>query len=165
MEAKEEPCLVNSAATNTILRETCYFQTLRKRTENLITIARSNGRIVGSEQAIVVLPNNTRIFIEEAFLYPGAQCTLLTFKDIRQNGYHVTTACEGRAKFLYITELDDNQTKVVEKTHSTTSGIYYTTIKAPQEYVAMPTIFKNPESFKVWHEQLGHPRLTMMRKE
>lgn len=115
MEAKEEPCLVNSAATNTILRETCYFQTLRKRTENLITIARSNGRIVGSEQAIVVLPNNTRIFIEEAFLYPGAQCTLLTFKDIRQNGYHVTTACEGRAKFLYITELDDNQTKVVEK--------------------------------------------------
>ena len=73
-----------------------------------------------------------------------------------------TTACEGRAEFLYITELDDNQTKVVEKARSTTSGIYYTTIKAPQEYVAMPTIFKNPESFKVWHERLGHPGLTMM---
>ena len=89
MEAEEEPCLVDSTATNTILRETCYFQTLQKRTENVITIARSNGRIVGSRQAIVVLPNNTRIFIEEAFLYPGAQRTLLTFKDIRRNGYHV----------------------------------------------------------------------------
>jgi len=89
MEAEEEPCLVDSAATNTILRETSIFRHYRKRTENVITIAGSNGRIVGSRQAIVVLPNNTRIFIEEAFLYPGAQRTLLTFKDIRRNGYHV----------------------------------------------------------------------------
>jgi hypothetical protein len=28
----------------------------------------------------------------------------------------------------------------------------------------MQTIFKNPESFKIWHERLGHPRFTMMRK-
>ena len=82
MEANEEPCLVDSCATNTILRETRYFQTLQKKTETLLTIAGSNGRIVGSGRAVVVLPNNTKIFIEEAFLYPGAERTLITFKDI-----------------------------------------------------------------------------------
>ena len=83
MEAYGEPCLLDSAATNTILRETKYFQTLQKRTENIVTIAGSNDRIVGSSRAIVVLPNNTRIFIEEAFLYPKTVRSLLTFKDIR----------------------------------------------------------------------------------
>jgi hypothetical protein len=94
MEAEEEYCLVDSAATNSILRETKYFQTLRKQTENITTIAGSNGHIVGSGRAVVVLPNNTSIFIEEAFLYPGAVRTLLTFKDIRRSGYNIATACE-----------------------------------------------------------------------
>jgi hypothetical protein len=46
---EEESCLVDSAATNSILRETKYFQTLRKRTENLLTITGSNGRVIGSD--------------------------------------------------------------------------------------------------------------------
>jgi hypothetical protein len=54
-------------------------------------------------------------YIEEAFLYPGAEHTLITFKGIRRNGYYVATACEGKTKFLYITWLDGNETKVVEK--------------------------------------------------
>jgi hypothetical protein len=44
-----------SAATNLILRETKYFQTLLKRTENITTIVGNNGRIVGSGRAIVVV--------------------------------------------------------------------------------------------------------------
>jgi len=46
-DGAEEPCLVDSAATNSILRETKYFQTLQKRTENILTIAGSNGCIIG----------------------------------------------------------------------------------------------------------------------
>jgi hypothetical protein len=46
-DGAKEPCLVDSAATNSILRETKYFQTLQKRTENILTIAGSNGRIIG----------------------------------------------------------------------------------------------------------------------
>ena len=112
---------------------------------------------------MVVLPNNTSIFIEEAFLYPGAVRTLHTFKDIRRSGYHVTTACENVVEYLYITIADECGTKVVEKASGTSSGIYYTKIKPPQEYVAMSTIFKNPKSFTIWHERLGHPGLRMMR--
>ena len=163
MEAEEEFCLVDSVATNTILRETKYFQTLQKKTENITTIVGRNGHIVGSGRAVVVLPNNTSIFIEEAFLYPGGVRTLLTFKDIRRSGYHVTTACENGVEYLYITTADECGTKVVEKAPGTSSGIYYIKIKPPQEYVAMSTIFKNPESFTIWHERLGHPGLRMMR--
>ena len=108
MEPEEEDyCLVDSAATNSILRDTKYFQTLQKRTENVLTIAGSNGRIIGSGRAVVVLPNDTRFFIDEAFLYPGAERNLLTFKDIRRSGYHITTACESSTEYLNITESED----------------------------------------------------------
>jgi len=156
--------LVDSAATNSILRETKYFQTLQKRAENTLTIAGSNGRIIGYGRATVVLPNNTRITIDEAFLYPGAQRNLLTFKDIRRSGYHITTTTDSGTEYLYITESKGDQMRVVEKALGTSSELYYTLIEPPHEYIAMPTIFKNPESFKIWHERLGHPGLTMMRK-
>jgi hypothetical protein len=70
MEAKDEFCLVDSAATNTILRETKYFQTLQKKTKNITTIVGRNGHIVGSGTAVVILSNNTSIFIEETFFTP-----------------------------------------------------------------------------------------------
>jgi hypothetical protein len=52
---------------------------------------------------------------------------------------------------------------VVEKVSGTSSEIYYTKIKPPQEYIAMSTIFKNLESFTIWHERLENPRLRIMR--
>ena len=110
-----ETCLVDSAATHSILRETKYFTTLRKRDESILTIAGSNGRIVGSGQATVVLPMGTRIFIQEAFLYPSAERTLLTFKDIRRCGYHLTTTSEGGEEFLLMTFSKDDETAVVQK--------------------------------------------------
>jgi hypothetical protein len=134
---KSRSCLVDSAATNSTLRETKYFQTLQKKTENITTIVVRNGHIVGSGRAVVVLPNNTSICIEQAFLYPRVVCTLLTFKDIHRSGYHVTTACENGAEYLYITVADECGTKVVEKALGTSSGIYYTKIKPHREYVAM----------------------------
>ena len=132
MEAEEEFCLVDSAATNTILLRQNIFRHYRKRLKNITTIVGRNGHIVGSGRAVVVLPNNTSFFIEEAFLYPGAVRTLLTFKDICRSGYHVTTACENGAEYLYITTADECGTKVVEKALGTSSRIYYTKIKPPQ---------------------------------
>jgi Tfp pilus assembly protein PilV len=41
-------CLVDSGTTNTILRETRYFQTLAKKSGNIMTIAGSNAHIVGT---------------------------------------------------------------------------------------------------------------------
>ena len=55
---EEELCLVDSGTTNSILRETKYFQTLTKRQENVLTIT-GDATIVGSGRATIVLPMGT----------------------------------------------------------------------------------------------------------
>jgi hypothetical protein len=49
--AEAEICLVDSGTTNTIIRETRYFQTLAKKNGNIMTTARSNAHIVGTEMS------------------------------------------------------------------------------------------------------------------
>ena len=79
---EEELCLVDSATTNTILREAKYFQTLTKRKENVMTITGSNKAIIGSGRATFTLPMGTTIVIQNALLYPESTRTLISFKDI-----------------------------------------------------------------------------------
>ena len=52
----------------------------------------------------------------------------------------------------------------MERLPSSPSGLYYTYIKPTEGYVAMKTIFRNAESFRIWHDRLGHPGLSMMRR-
>jgi hypothetical protein len=49
-------CLVDSCTTNFILRETKYFQTLTRRTGNILTIVGHDTNIVGFRRATIVLP-------------------------------------------------------------------------------------------------------------
>jgi hypothetical protein len=65
---EEEICLVDSYTTNTILRETKYFQTLTKTMENILTIAGCDACIVGSGKATIILPMGTQVIIENALL-------------------------------------------------------------------------------------------------
>jgi hypothetical protein len=162
--AEAEICLVDSGTTNTILRETRYFQTLIKKIGNIMTIAGSNAHIVGTESATLVLPMGTQIFVKDAPLHPDSKRTLLIFKDICANGFHVETEIEHGTEYLLITKFNRYQKRVVERLPSSPSGLYYTYVKPTEEYVAMKTIFRNIESFRIWHDRLGHPRLSMMRR-
>ena len=56
---EEELCLVDSATTKYILRESKYFQTLTKRPTNVLTIAGRDATIVGSGRATITLPMGT----------------------------------------------------------------------------------------------------------
>ena len=56
---EKELCLVDSCTTNSILREIKYFQTLKKREENIMTIAGRDALIVDSGRAIITLPMGT----------------------------------------------------------------------------------------------------------
>jgi hypothetical protein len=56
---EEEMCLVDSCTTNSILRETKYFQTLTQRSENVLTIAGRDATIVGSSRGTIMFPNGT----------------------------------------------------------------------------------------------------------
>jgi hypothetical protein len=113
-----------------------------------MTIAGSNAHIVGTGSATLVLPMGTQIFVKDALLYPDSKRTLLSFKDIRANGFHDETEIEHGTEYLLITKFDGYQKRVVERLHSLPSGLYYTYVKPTEEYVAMKTIFRNLESFE-----------------
>jgi hypothetical protein len=79
----EEMCLVDSCTTNTILRETKYFQTLTKRIKNIWTIAGRDACIVGSRKTTIILSMGTQATIKTALLYLDSTRTLLSYRDIR----------------------------------------------------------------------------------
>ncbi|KAG2640744.1 hypothetical protein PVAP13_2KG115916 [Panicum virgatum] len=106
-----------------------------------MTIAGSNAHIVGIGSATLVLPMGTRIFVKDALLHPDSKRTLLSFKDIRANGFHVETEIEQGTEYLLITKFNGYQKQVVEKLPSSPSDLYYTYIKPTEGYVAMKTIF------------------------
>ena len=129
-----------------------------------MTIAGSNAHIVGTGSATLILPMGTQIFVKDALLYPDSKHTLLSFKDIRSNGFHIETEIERGTEYLLITKFNGYQKQVVEKLPSSPSGLYYTYIKPTEGYVATKIIFRNTESFQIWHDRLGHPGLSMMRR-
>ena len=136
---EEELCLVDSGTTNSILRETKYFQTLIKRQGNVLTIAGRDATIVGSGSATIVLPMGTQITIEDSLLYPDSKHTLLSCRDIRQNGFHIETR-DDNEEILLITKNSGYGKRIIEKIPSFSSGLYYTYIK-PIPYVAYKVIF------------------------
>jgi hypothetical protein len=82
---------VDSCTTSTILRETKYFQTLTKRTGNILTIAGCSACIVGYEKVTIILLMGTQVTIENALLYLDSTRTLLSYRDIRKNRLHIVT--------------------------------------------------------------------------
>ena len=88
-------CLIDSATTHTILKILTYFSYLKRQTTSVSTICGNAKLIEGSEIAHIILPKGTKLVIEEALYSEKSQRNLLSFKDIRNNGYHIETKNEG----------------------------------------------------------------------
>jgi hypothetical protein len=84
-------CLVDSCTTNSILSEIKYFQTLTRRSGNILTIVRRDATIVGSDQATITFSTGTQVMIKDVLLYLDSTHTLISFRDIRKSGLHVCT--------------------------------------------------------------------------
>ena len=84
-----ELCLADSATTHTILKDKKYFSHLEMKKASVSTISGSTKLIEGSGRANVLLPRGTRLNIDNALYSPKSQRNLLSFKDIRKNGYHI----------------------------------------------------------------------------
>jgi hypothetical protein len=160
---EEEMCLVDSCTTNSILRETKYFQTLTRRTENILTITGRDTNIVGSGRATIVLPMGTQVTIENVLLYLDSTHTLLSYRDICKNGLHVITHEKNNEEFLHIIKKNGDVHDILERIPCLPSELYYTYIK-PVPHITYKAIFQNIGAFTTWHERLGHPRVGMTRK-
>ena len=91
--------------------------------------------IEGFGRAIVILPKRTKLIINNAMFSPKSKRNLLSFKDIRENGYHIQSMDEINLEYLGITKYVSGQTCVIEKFHALSSGLYWTKISAIEAHL------------------------------
>ena len=70
-----------------------------------------------------MLPKGTHLEISDALYSPSSKRSLLSFKDIRMNGFHIETKGEGNKEFLQIIEIGQGYKKVLESIHSLSTGL------------------------------------------
>ncbi|KAL4020716.1 hypothetical protein IC575_019497 [Cucumis melo] len=152
----EDLCLADSATTHTI-KSKKYFSTLTMLETNVNKISGSTNLIEGFGKANLILPRGTKFTISNALFSSKSKRNLLSFKDIRQNGYHVETNNKNNREYLYITFIVLCEKRILETLSVFYSGLYYTHIRVIEIYATMNPKFMNLNMFTVWHDRLGHP--------
>ena len=84
-----------------------------------------------------MLPKGIQICIDNVLYSSKSKRNLLSFKDIRGNGYHIEINNEVSEEYLNITSMISGQKLVLEKLHIFSSKLYYTTIKTIEENVTV----------------------------
>ena len=106
-------CLVDCATMHTILLDKKYFLSLTLTSGNVSTIFGTSNLIEGSGRANIMLLKGTRFHINDALYSSKSTRNLLSFKDIRRNGYHIETMNDGNKECLYITSIVSGKKLVV----------------------------------------------------
>ena len=123
-----DECLVDSGTIHTILKCKEYFSQLSPAETHISTISGTNILIEGSRRAYILLSEGTRIIINDALYSSKSTRNLLSFKDIRHNGYHLETMSENNIEYLQITSIEFGQKTILEKLKALSSGLYCTCI-------------------------------------
>ena len=106
-------------------------------------------------------PYGTKLEINDALYSSKSRRNLISFKAIRQNGYHMETKSINEKEFLCLIA-ERNGTKIIlERMPAYSSGLYLTHI-GPIEINMIR--LDNKELFTLWHDRLGHPGTGMMYK-
>ncbi|KAB1997736.1 hypothetical protein ES319_D12G043400v1 [Gossypium barbadense] len=90
--------------------------------------------IEGSERANILFPRGTKFHINDVLYSSKSQRNLLSFKDIRHNGYHIETISEGNDEYLQITSIIQGNKIILEKLFALSFGLYYTRISTIESY-------------------------------
>jgi hypothetical protein len=100
MTSIRDKCLIDSRITNTILKSKKYFSQLSLAETHVNTISDISNLIECSERACILLPKGTKLIINDALYSNKSKRNLLSFKDIRRNGYHIETMTENNIEYL-----------------------------------------------------------------
>ena len=119
--------------------------------------------IKGFGKATIILPKRTKLQIEDALYSNKSSRNLLSFKDIRRNGYHIETMNHDENEYLLITFIIYGQKCILEQLPSLSCGLYRTTIRSIESYAVMNQKFNDSNAFLLLHERLGHPGISMIR--
>ena len=160
----EDICVVDSGTTHAIFKDQKYFSYLHKEKANVSTISGNISLIEGSGRAIIFLSKGTKLIIDNALFSSKSRRNLLSFIDIRRNGYHVETIDEMNREYLCITKNISGQKCIVEKLPTLSSGLYYSKISTVEAHSIVNQKFTDSNTFVLWHGRLGHPGSIMMRR-
>ena len=69
---------------------------------------------------------------------------------------------DNKEEFLLFTKLTGYGKQICEMISSLQTGLYFTYIK-PIEHVAYKIIFQDVDTFRNWHDRLGHPGIGMIK--
>ena len=84
-----------------------------------------------------MLPKGTKLCIDDALYSSKSSKNLLSFKEIRYNGYHIETNNEGSEEFLCIISIVSGQNLILDILHIFSYGLYYTTMRTTEINVAI----------------------------
>ncbi|GAV76285.1 hypothetical protein CFOL_v3_19760, partial [Cephalotus follicularis] len=104
---------------------------------NVGTISGTSDLIEGSGMASFVLSNGTQMRITDVLYLTKSRRNLLSFKDIRFNGYHIETTNESGKEYLYITSNASGRMQILEKLIGLSSGLYIMKIRAIESHNVM----------------------------
>ena len=107
--------IADSVITHTILRNQKYFSHITLVETNVNTISGPTDLNDGSGRATIMLPCDTIFHINDVLYSVRFRRNLLSFKDIRHNGYHIETTYDNNKEYLCITHIVSSQKLVVEK--------------------------------------------------
>ncbi|KAB2093270.1 hypothetical protein ES319_A02G085400v1 [Gossypium barbadense] len=115
-------------------------------------ISGSSKLIEGFRRVILFLAKGIKFVIDDALYSTKSQRNLLSFKDIRLNGYHIETMNEKNIKYLYITNVECGKKYLLERLPAFSSGLYYTYISTIESHVTTNHKFVEPYTFTIWHD-------------
>jgi hypothetical protein len=156
----EDICIPDSGATHTILKEKKYFSELRPTQATINAISGPADLIEGTRKAHFMLPNGTRFLINNALFSPKSKRNLLSFNDIHHNGYDTQTVTIDDKKFMHIIY----KNHVLERLPTLGSGLHYTYISMIESHMVLKEKSCDLGILSLWHDRLGHPGTTMMRR-
>ena len=86
-----------------------YFYEFHIANANVNIICGTSNLIEGSGKARIVLPNGTQLIINDVLYSSRSRRNLLSFKDIRRNGYHLETMTQNEIEYLQITSIENGK--------------------------------------------------------
>ena len=141
-----QQCLVDSATTHSILQDARFFESIKPYNSDVHTISGKSKLIEGYGTAKIMFPNGTRLTIGDALYSPRSRRTLISFKDIRKNKYHLETGTQSDNEYMYVTHQVNGQRSILESFKGLPSGLYITNIRQIESY--------SNEHLKCHHEHL-----------
>ena len=105
--------------------------------------------ILGRGTARFFLPHGTMIHVTDGVYALKGNRTLLSFKDIRTNDFHLETHCEDGKEFVCITSHDYGCKRILEKLMSQSYGLYLTTIRIIEFHVVTKHDLWDSDSYKL----------------